>query len=257
MIICRRYPSEKMKSESAVTSFLKGRLKVLQSVLGYRFSVDAVLLADFIDEPNDHRIIDLGTGCGIIPLLMASEKGYKNITGVEIQEGLADYAKTNVIENGFQAEINITQADFRTFRDSPPAKLFDAVITNPPYKKPGTGKINPIPEKAIARHELTCSLHELIEAASAVTKKKGTFYVIYHPFRMDEMTMELKKNDYHIERFRSIHPYPGEPASLFLLKAAKHSTKETVIDSPIIIYEKKDEYTEYMSKILAIEKNRG
>jgi tRNA1Val (adenine37-N6)-methyltransferase len=242
-----------MKSDSAITEFLHGRLKILQGIRGYRFSVDAVLLANFIDEPLDSRIIDLGTGCGIIPLIMASERRYKDITGVEIQEQLAEYAAKNISLNKLETAIKILHADFRSFITDPPGKLFDATITNPPYKRPGTGKINPSREKAIARHEILCSLEDLIRSAAASTKKRGTFYLIYHPFRLDELIIELKKNEYHLERFCSVHPRPGESASLFLLKAAKRSTRETVIEPPLYIYEKTGEYTPYLRRILTID----
>jgi tRNA1Val (adenine37-N6)-methyltransferase len=243
----------KMKSDGVMTEFLKGRLKVLQGARGYRFSVDAVLLANFIDEPLDSRIIDLGTGCGIIPLIMAAERRYKDITGVEIQKQLAEYAAQNVSLNKLDAEIKIFHSDFRSFISDPPKKLFDAAVANPPYKKPGTGKINPSREKAIARHEIKCSLRDLVRTASAATKKRGTFYLIYHPFRLDELIIELKKNEYHLERFCSVHPRPSEPASLFLLKAARRSTRETVIEPPVYIYEATGEYTPYLRRILAMD----
>jgi tRNA1Val (adenine37-N6)-methyltransferase len=242
-----------MKSDSAVTEFLKGRLKVLQGVRGYRFSVDAVLLANFIDEPLDRRIIDLGTGCGIIPLIMAAERRYKDITGVEIQEQLAGYAAKNAALNELETAIKILHADFRSFIADPPRKLFDAAVANPPYKKPGTGKINPSKEKAIARHEIKCSLKDLVRSASAATKKRGALYLIYHPFRLDELIIELKENEYHLERFCSVHPRPGEPASLLLLKAAKRSLRETMIEPPVYIYEATGEYTPYLRRILAMD----
>jgi len=242
-----------MKSDSAVTEFLNGRLKVLQGIRGYRFSVDAVLLANFIDEPLDHRIIDLGTGCGIIPLIMAVERRYKDITGVEIQKQLAGYAAKNVSLNKLETAIKILRADFRSFITDPPRKLFDAAVANPPYKKPGTGKVNPSKEKAIARHEIKCSLQDLIRSAAAATKKRGTLYLIYHPFRIDELISELKKYEYHLERFCSVHPRPCEPASLFLLKTAKRSSRETVIEPPVYIYETTGEYTPYLRRILAMD----
>jgi tRNA1Val (adenine37-N6)-methyltransferase len=215
--------------------------------------VDAVLLANFIDEPLGRRIIDLGTGCGIIPLIMAAERRYKDIMGVEIQEQLAEYAVKNVSLNKLETAIKILRTDFRSFITDPPRKLFDAAVANPPYKKPGTGKINPSREKAIARHEIKCSLKDLVRSASAATKKRGALYLIYHPFRLDELIIELKKNEYHLERFCSVHPHPGEPASLFLLKAAKRSLRETVIEPPVNIYEATGEYTPYLRRILAID----
>jgi tRNA1Val (adenine37-N6)-methyltransferase len=242
----------KMKPASAITDFLKGRIQVRQGISGYRFSVDAVLLASFIDEPKDHRIIDLGTGCGIIPLILAAEKGYSEITGVEIQKQLAEYAGENISANELEKKIKILHADFRSFIENPPGKPFDAAVANPPYKKPGTGKINPSTEKAIARHEITCSLSELIRSAAAATKKRSALYMIYHPFRFDESITELQKNGYHVERFRAVHPRPGEAASLFLLKAVKRSTRETVIENPIIIYDKNSRYSAYMRRILAL-----
>lgn len=242
-----------MKSDSAVTEFLKGRLKVVQGLRGYRFSVDAVLLANFIDEPEDNRIVDLGTGCGIIPLIMAAERHYKEITGVEIQDQLAGYAVESVSLNKLEKKIKILNTDFRSFIDNQPSKLFDAAVANPPYKKPGTGKINPSKEKAIARHEIKCSLEDLVLSASAATKKHAAFYAVYIPLRFDELVTELRKNEYHIERFCSVHPHEGEPASLFMVKAVKRSSRETVIEPPIFIHESDGDYTPYMRRILAMD----
>jgi len=241
-----------MTEDNRITEFLQGRIKIIQSREGYRFSVDAVLLADFIDEPVDNRIVDLGTGCGIIPIILAKERGYKNITGIEIQKQMAANAAKNVVLNRIEANIRIISGDFRSMAGKGRRLRFDAVISNPPYRKPGTGRINPKSEKAIARHEIACSLSEVIDAAASLSVKNGALYMIYHPFRLDELIVEMGKRGYHIERLRFVHPGEDESANLFLIKAVKNSTRETVIEPPVIIYESQDEYTPYLKSILGL-----
>lgn len=222
---------------------------IKQSENGYRFSVDAVLLANFVDEPHDNRIVDFGTGSGIIPIIMAAERGYTDLTGIEIQESLAEVARENVELNETGNRIKIIHDDFcKYFKKS--GKKFDAVITNPPYMKPGSGKINPDSEKAIARHEIKCSLELLITAAREATVKKGALYIIYHPHRLDELIALLVGEEYHIERLQMIHSRKGESASLFMLKAVKKSTHELEIADPVYIYDQNGSYTPHLKKIL-------
>jgi tRNA1Val (adenine37-N6)-methyltransferase len=241
-----------IKNSSEVTEFLDGELKIRQGVDGYRFSVDAVLLANFVDAPKNSRIADFGTGSGIIPLVMAYERGYQNVTGIEIQSQMVEYAAENVTLNRLENKIKIIEGDFCKLFEGSVRKKFDAVVTNPPYKKPGTGKINPDSEKAIARHELKCNLHSLVKAASTATIKKGNLYMIYHPHRLDELISELLHFQYHVEKLQMVHSYPEEPASLFMMKAVKNSKKELLVEKPVYVYGDKNEYSEYLRSILKI-----
>ncbi len=236
-----------------LTEFLGGRIKIYQGREGYRFSVDAVLLAHFINVEPDERIVDFGTGSGIIPVILAHELGYENVTGIEIQDTLAEYAAKNVEINNLKDRVEIIHGDLTKADTLLGGRKFDAVISNPPYKKPGTGKINPNGEKAIARHEIKVSLDDLLDSAKFLSTKIASLFIIYHPHRLDELIHKLYKRTYHVTRLRMIHPKASEPASLFMVKAELGSTKELIIEDPVYIYEGNGEYTPLLKKYLSMD----
>ena len=161
-------------------------LRVFQPVQGYRFSLDPLLLADFAGIGEGRRIIDLGTGSGIIPLLMARRCASSQIVGVEVQEEMADLAGRNVALNGLSDRVEIICADILSLRKRFPASSFDLVVANPPYRKQGTGRISPKAGRDRARHEATATLADFLEIAKYLVRPTGTIAFIYHPVRLIE-----------------------------------------------------------------------
>lgn len=214
-------------------------LKIIQAKDSYRFSVDSILLVNFIRVKNYEQIIDLGTGSGIIPLLLFGKRKGLSIYGVEIQEYLADMAKRSVKLNQLQDHITIVREDFRNIKKIFKNNQFDVVVSNPPYISIGQGKINPLNSKAIARHEIKCDLEDLISASNYLLKNKGRIYLIYRSTKLIKLMTALKKYGIEPKVIKSIHPQPGENANLVLLEGIKRGKEELIIEDPIFLNFKK------------------
>ena len=213
--------------------FLDGRLKVIQSKDGYRFSIDAVLLSEFVTVRKGDIVIDLGTGCGVILLLLLLRK--KNIfytIGLEIQEELASQAYRNAILNDFKDKMDIIIGDIK----KPPfiSEFADVVVCNPPYRRKGSGRINPDPCKAIARHELLISLDDIIYASKRLLKKRGRLALVYPSERMSEVIVRLKKYGFESKRIQIVYPELNSEASLVLIEAYLDARPGIKIEPPII-----------------------
>ena len=218
--------------------FLDGTIQILQSRRGYRFSIDAVLLSQFIRIREAETAIDLGTGCGILPLLLARTTGQgSSFVGVEIQKGLAELAQKNVRLNGLDSRVKILQQDFRELRKSFPPASFDVVFSNPPYRKGRSGRINPCMEKAIARHEIKGTIEELIAIAGYLLPAKGRCYLIYPASRAVDLLVALRKQNLEPKRVRFVHPRAGEEAKFILSESVKATGVELTIMEPLFLHE--------------------
>src|SRR4030043_1940400 len=178
--------------DETLDMFFNGKLRIIQKKKGYRFSMDAVLLSQFINLRKNERVIDLGTGCGILPLLLSHTTKAHSFIGVEIQKGLADCAKRNVVLNHLKDRISILRQDFRELKGTFPSGSFDIALSNPPYRKYRTGRINPSMEKAIARHEIKGTLEDLISIASYLLPLKGKFTMIFPASRTVDLFVALR-----------------------------------------------------------------
>jgi len=215
------------------------RLKIIQAKDSYRFSVDSILLLNFIRLKNYENIIDLGTGSGIIPLLLFGKKKGLSIYGVEIQKDLADMARRSVELNKLQNGITIIQEDFRNLKNNFKNQQFDVVVSNPPYISMGQGKINPSINKAIARHEVKGDLEDMISVSNYLLKNKGRIYLIYRSAKLIKLVITLKRYDIEPKVIKLIYPRPGENANLVLLEGIKSGKEELKIEDPIFLYSNK------------------
>ncbi len=197
-------------------------LKVIQKIHGPRFSIDAILLARFCTVKKGDLVADLGTGTGIIPLLLASNTKAEQIVGIEIQEELADLARRNVILNGMEDRIRILQGDLRVISEAYPAEQFNLVVSNPPYMLLGAGQINPDLLKAISRHEIKCTLEDILEASFYLLRNRGRFALIHLPERMVDIISGCRQHRLEPKRLQFLHPDDGGEASLVLLEAVKN-----------------------------------
>lgn len=210
-------------------------VRVIQKKSGYRFSIDAVLLAEFA-QLGGEKGIELGSGCGIVSILLAKRFHKIRMTVVEIQKDLAELALRNVSLNEIKERIDVTCKGIGDLQGLEEGS-FDFVITNPPYKKRGTGRINPIYEKAIARHELLVTLEHVVEVSAHLLKDKGQFFIIHLPLRCKELFNLLTKNGINPERVRFVHPRPFSDAILVLIEGVKGGRGKLRVMEPLYLSE--------------------
>jgi tRNA1Val (adenine37-N6)-methyltransferase len=228
-------------------------IKLFQARDGYRFSIDAVLLENFISAKRLEKGIELGTGSGIISILLARRLKGANIAAVEIQKNLAERAARNISLNNLEGRIEILQKDIKDLKKIYPSNKFDFVFTNPPFRKTRTGRLSIYEERAVARHEIEITLPELIKTASYLLKHSGKFFLIYHPFRLAELISLLQKAKLEPKRMKFVHSRTGEEAKMVLIEAVKGSGTWLKIATPLYLYEKGTEYTSELKKILLVE----
>ena len=221
-------------------TLFNGRIRCLQHRTGYRFSVDAVLLGNFISPKPGDRILDLGCGSGIVSLILAYRWPSVNITGLEIQPGMSKLANKNVALNNWQERIEIVHGDLREIRGIIEPGSFDWVVSNPPYRKSGTGRVNPGGEQALARHEQAADLASVIKATNWAVRKRGRSVFIYPASRGAAVIAELKNAGLEPKKMLPIFSYPGSAASLVIIEAVKQGGEELTILPPFYIYEKRE-----------------
>lgn len=248
MKMCQSDLSKPRRGETLDTIF-QGRLKIIQPKQGYRFSIDAVLLAGLTLVRSQDLIVDLGTGCGIVPLLLATHRSVKHITGIEIQESLVSMAKRNVLINGFEHLISIIQADLRNLEVTRVGGPMDLVVCNPPYGKLRSGRLNPNSSKAIARHELLATLADVVRAAAQLLHQKGRLAVIYPARRLANLLVEVTSGGFAPKKLTLIHSTIDEEAKLVHLESVKGGGEELQVNKPFAIYGSDGNYTDEMKAI--------
>lgn len=225
-----------------------GRLYCRQHSRGYRFSLDAVLLGNFIAPRPQAWILDLGCGSGIVSLILAYRWPSCRITGLELQPDLVELARENVVHNQWQDRITILQGDLRQIEKSIAAGQFDWVVSNPPYRKKGTGRQNIAPQQLVARHETMADVANVVQAAVWALKNKGRAAFIYPAARGAKVLFELKKQGLEPKRMQTVYSFPGSPATLLLIEAVKGGGEELAILDPFYVYrEPQGEYSPEMA----------
>ncbi len=220
---------------------------IVQDDSGYRYSIEPFLLADYVSLLPGQTVLDIGTGCGIIPLLMVFREPELSVTGIEIQESAARNAMDNVSRN--KMKINIIHGDF--LEKAGEMEQFDQIVSNPPYRKVKSGRTNPDPGKAIARHELTLNLQSMLDKAVPILKKGGHITLAYPPNRLLETLRELKSRELFPTRIRFIHGNLNAAAKIFLVDAIKDKKSDLSVDSPLYVYNSDGNYTQETQEIYA------
>lgn len=236
-----------------------GCLKILQAKRGYRFSLDPVLLSGFISSVRDCRVLDLGTGNGIIPLLLSARSEARSIDGVEIQPQMAERAGRTIELNGLETSIRIVQGDIRELPFSGlNAAAFDVVTANPPYRSPGDGRVAPDNERGRARHELAGGLDDFLRATGTMLKSGGSFYVVYIAERLAELLVGMASFNLEPKRLRFVHPREGQPARMVLIESRKNARPGIEVEPPLAVYKGVGRnYTDEVLAIYGLEKRPG
>lgn len=217
--------------------------KIIQTPHRFCFGMDAVLLSGFAQVRKGETAIDLGTGTGIIPILLEAKTPGKHFTGLEIQEESADMARRSVAYNHLEEKIDIILGDICQAGELFPKASFDVVTSNPPYMNDMHGLKNPSDALAIARHEVKCTLGDVAAAASALLRFGGRFYLVHRPFRLVEIFSALTR--YHLEpkRMRLVYPFVDKEPNMVLIEAVRGGRSMIKIEKPLIVYEKPGVYT--------------
>lgn len=228
-----------------------GRLACRQHKQGYRFSVDAVLAAHFFTPGPHDRILDLGCGSGIIGLITAFRHPTVSLVGIEVQGELYDLARENIAGNCLTERFTVIEGNYCRVSDLVAPESFELVISNPPYRQQGRGKVNPDSQKARARHEIDATLSDVIRAASFAVQNRGKVVMVYPARRSVTLIAELKKCKLEPKRLQPVYSYPGaSDASLVLVEAVKNGGEEVRLLPPFYIYtEKNGPYTDEMQQL--------
>jgi tRNA1Val (adenine37-N6)-methyltransferase len=232
-----------MQNNETLDDLILGGLKVFQPRRGYRFSLDAVLLAHFPGPEPPAVAVDLGTGCGVISLLLAHRFPECRCYGLEIQADMVDRARRSVAYNRLEHRIRIFHHDIRSVAALLPAHSADLVVSNPPFRKMGEGHISQNQSMAIARHELQVELFQVIEAAAYLLPPGGRFCLVHRADRVAEIESLLDKNRLRLKRLRMVHSFPDGPARLALLEGQKEWRGGADVLSPLIIYDVPGSYS--------------
>ena len=254
-----------LKESERIDDLEYKNLKIIQNEKGFCFGIDSVLISDFAkDIKNNSAGVDLGTGTGIISILLSAKTKLEKIIGVEIQEDVAEMANRSVILNNIQDKIEILNLDIKDIiqnksnnkeninkliENKLQREKFDFVVTNPPYKKLDTGKVNANENKYISRHELTANLEDFLNVSKYLLKDKGAFYMVHRPDRLVDIIELMRKYKIEPKKIRFVYSSIEKEPSLILIKGIKNANPFLKIDRPLIIYNENGEYTEEIYEI--------
>jgi tRNA1Val (adenine37-N6)-methyltransferase len=238
------------RAAETLDTLFQGELMVWQSRSGYRFSLDALLLADFLTCYDNEKIADLGTGSGVIALILAYRRPSLSITGVEIQRGMIDRACRNVEQNRFRERVTIQRVDVRNIRDAFSPESFAAVVCNPPYRRVASGRISPDAERKIARHELAAGLADFLQAGAYLLRIKGRMALVYPAPRVVDLVQSMRQVNLEPKRLRMVHSFAGADAALVLVEGVKGGRSGIEVLPPLIVYKQGKKYTPEVSALL-------
>jgi tRNA1Val (adenine37-N6)-methyltransferase len=241
--------SELKKTGETADKLMGGSVLVLQKEKGYRFSIDAILLAHFVDLEGHDSVCDLGTGSAVIPIILSKGNDRVNIAGVEIQDELADMAMRNVRLNDLEHSVRIYKGDVKKIGGLFDGESFQCVFFNPPYRRMNSGRINPDREKAVARHEIEGTVADFLSAARYLLSEGGSVHVIYPATRSVELIFTMRKMALEPKRMRIVHSNNCSRAQFILAEGIKGGGEELHIMPPLFIYNSDGVYSGEMEAI--------
>lgn len=231
-----------LKENERIDDLERNGYRIIQNPERFCFGMDAVLLAGFATSKDTDRILDLGTGTGIIPILMEARYKSSDLTGLEIQEESADMARRSVALNGLSDKIDIVSGDIKEADALFAAASFDVITCNPPYMIGQHGLANPESAKAIARHEVLCTFDDVARVTAKLLKPGGKFYLVHRPFRLAEIMTTLAKYKLEPKRMRLVYPYVDKEPNMVLLEAVRGGNSRMTVEKPLIVYDAPNVY---------------
>ena len=225
-------------------------LKVIQNKNGFCFGMDAVLLSDFAKNiKRNATVLDLGTGTGIIPILLCGKTELKKIIGVEIQEEVAKMAKKSILLNGLEGRFEILNCNIKELNKIYKKQTFDVIVTNPPYKKQDSGIVNENEKKVISRHEITANLEDFIKIAKDLLKDKGELYMVHRPERLVDILELMRKYRIEPKVLKMVCPNKNKEPNLVLIKGVKNAKPFLKIEKNLYVYDTENKYTKEILEI--------
>ena len=240
-----------LKEDERIDDLQYKNLKIIQNKKGFCFGIDSVILSDYAKEiKKEATVIDIGTGSGIIAILLSKKTDAKKIYGIEIQPEVAEMAKKSVKLNNLENKIEIINSDIKEiFNNKIEKNSIDAITINPPYKEKNTGIINENNNKLISRHETTANLKDFIEISSKLLKSKGEFYIVHKVERLVDIIYLMRENKLEPKKIRFVYPSKNKEANLILIKAVKGANKFLKVDKPLYVYKEDGSYTDEILEI--------
>ena len=233
-----------LKENERIDDLQRNGYKIIQDEKRFCFGMDAVLLSGFATVREGEKLLDIGTGTGIIPILLEAKSKGDHFTGLEIQKESAEMAKRSVKLNGLTDKIDIICGDINDAADLFDRASFNVITTNPPYMIGKHGLTGDNKEKAIARHEIYCTLEDIVREASALLKDKGRFYMVHRPFRLVEIFNTLTKYRLEPKRLKLVYPFVDKEPNMVLIEALKGGNSRLTVEKPLIVYKEAGVYTD-------------
>ncbi len=241
---------ENIKENERIDDLEYKGLKIIQNKDGFCFGIDSILLSDFAKEiPNNAKVIDLGTGTGIISILLCKKTQLSKIIGIEIQKEVYELAKRNIKLNNLENKFELINENIKNLEKILEKNSYDAIVTNPPYKKENTGLTNENKLKLISRHEIEANLEDFIQISTKLLKNNGIFYMVHRPERLTDIIESLRKNKLEPKVLQLVYPKINKQPTMILIKAIKNAKPFLKIKEPLIIYNENNTYKDEILKI--------
>lgn len=233
-----------LKPGERIDELNRNGYQIIQDKNRFCFGMDAVLLSGFATVKPGETVLDLGTGTGIIPILLEAKTDGAHFTGLEIQSDSADMARRSVALNGLEQKVDIVTGDIKDASKLFGASSFDVITTNPPYMIGQHGLQNPDEAKAIARHEVLCTLEDIMRESSKLLKPKGRFYMVHRPFRLSEIFCCMTKYGIEPKRMKLVHPFIDKEPNMVLIEGLHGGNPRMTVEKPLIVYKEQGKYTD-------------
>ena len=238
-----------LKPEERLDDLQVKGYEIIQHPGKFCFGMDAVLLSGFARVKTGARVLDMGTGTGIIPILLEGKTKAAHLTGLEIQEESADMARRSILLNHLEKKIDIVTGDIKEAGNLFQAASFDVITCNPPYMIGQHGIANPDTPKAIARHEVLCTLEDVVKNAALLLKPGGYFFMVHRPFRLAEIITMMTKYKLEPKRMQLVHPYVDKEPNMVLIEGCRGGKSRMTVEKPLIVYKEQNEYTDDIYEI--------